>query len=286
MSSPEHTSAPAEFARKVGRRRLASGAPVRKSFVSTSFNSASSVPPLAALVRGGGRGGQLRLKLYLSLLWVCASEPFEASMPARAWAALLGLPDPDDRGVRRIHEATRDLRDRELIQVRDRGGYPNALILLDESGSGEPYRSPASLYNQLRNVQANRDRLRPHQYFKIPSSIWTEGYIQRLGGPGMAMLLVLLCKRVADNDVWFSPAVAHERFALAPSTRSAGLQQLRTEGLITTRSEVISEDGNYISFQRRRNVHRLTIPEPTSPEPTSNAPSADPWAAARSVNSQ
>lgn len=281
MSSPDPASATYEFARKVGRRRLAAGAPVRKSFVSTSFNPLLPVPPLAALLRGGGRGGQLRLKLYLSLLWVCASEPFETSMPARAWAALLGLPDPDDRGVRRIHEATRDLRTKGLIQVRERGGHPNALVLLDESGSGEPYRSPASLYNQLRNAQVtSRERLRPHQYFKIPSSIWTAGYIQRLGGPGMAMLLVLLCERVANNDVWFSPGVAHQRFALASSTRSMGLQQLRQEGLISTRSEVISEDGNYISFQRRRNVHRLTIPEPPP-----HTPDPDPWLVARSQSS-
>ena len=85
-------------------------------------------PPLAELLSnttgngGGGRGGQIRLKLYLSLLWVCAKAPYEATRPARAWAALLGLDDVDGRGARRIHSAFRDLEDRDMVRIRDRGG--------------------------------------------------------------------------------------------------------------------------------------------------------------------
>ncbi|GAB3866285.1 hypothetical protein GCM10029963_78450 [Micromonospora andamanensis] len=132
-----------DFVRRIGKR---AGAPVRNVFVSALGDE---VPPLAALLRGGGRGGVVRVKLYLSLLWVCAAAPYQASYPARAWAALLGLPDYETKGVRRIHEATRDLMDHQFIVAQDRGGQPSLLTLLDESGAGEIYLPPSDSYNNL-----------------------------------------------------------------------------------------------------------------------------------------
>jgi hypothetical protein len=254
-------STAAEFARKVGHRRRTSGAPVRKGFVSTVFYAGgTATPSLAAMLRGGGRGGQLRVKLYISLLWLCAAAPYEASLPARAWAALLGLADHETRGVRRIHEAIRDLHDRKLITVRDRGGMPSILGLLDENGGGEPYIPPSTAYNTLARQNAAPAQLRRHQYFRIPSSFWTEGYVSQLGGPGVAMLLVLLCEQPrAGAGIWFTPETARQRFALAHSTRATGLQQLRELGLVTSQVAVTSEDGTYLTFQRRRNVHQLNL---------------------------
>ncbi|MEV0167343.1 hypothetical protein [Nonomuraea fuscirosea] len=233
---------------------------MRKGFVSAEFYAGHGSPPLAKLLRGGGRGGQLRLKLYLSLIWLSAKEPYDSSLPARSWAALLGLADHETRGVRRIQEAIRDLQDHNLISVRDRGGYPSVLTLQNENGQGEPYLPPSDVYSRLQSRNARPEQLRPHRYFRIPSALWTEGLIAQLGGPGIAMLLVLLCEqRGPGTDVWFSPQVAKQRFALAPSTRNAGLEQLRNLDLIDTRTKVTSEEGTYITFQRRRNVHRLTL---------------------------
>jgi hypothetical protein len=265
-------SAAAEFARKVGNRRRTSGAPVRKGFVSNAFYAGeAATPPLAALLRGGGRGGQLRVKLYISLLWLCAAEPYEASLPARAWAALLGLTDHETRGVRRIHEAIRDLHERRLITVRDRGGMPSVLSLLDENATGEPYIPPSTAYSTLMRQGAEPARLRRHQYFRIPSSFWTQGYVSQLGGPGVAMLLVLLCEQSrSGSGVWFTPEIARQRFALAHSTRSTGLEQLRELGLVTSKVAVTSEDGTYVTFQRRRNIHQLNLGADDSATPTAS----------------
>ncbi|MFI6900228.1 hypothetical protein ACIBKY_03145 [Nonomuraea sp. NPDC050394] len=252
--------AAAEFGGRIGTRRRTAGAPLRKGFVSTEFYTGQGSPPLANLLRGGGRGGQLRLKLYLSLLWLSAKEPYDSSLPARAWAALLGLADHETRGVRRVQEAIRDLESHNLISVRDRGGHPSVLTLLDENGQGQAYLTPSDVYSRLQSLNAQPEQLRPHRYFRIPSALWTQGHIARLGGPGISMLLVLLCEqREAGNDVWFSPRVAKERFDLSPSTRSQGLQELRDLNLVDTRMKVTSEDGTYITFQRRRNVHRLSF---------------------------
>lgn len=119
------------------------------------YAGGAATPPLAAMLRGGGRGGQLRVKLYVSLLWLCAAAPYEANLPARAWAALLGLADHETRGVRRIHEAIRDLHDRKLITVRDRGGMPSVLGLLDEN-AGQPSLHPA--LDRLQHASAPRCR--------------------------------------------------------------------------------------------------------------------------------
>jgi len=247
-----------EFARRLGSIRTDTGAPVRNIFVSSLDGE---VPPLAGLLRGGGRGGQLRVKLYLSLLWVCTAAPYEAAYPARAWAALLGLEDPDNKGARRIQEAIRDLDDRKMISVRDRGGLPSVLTLLDEGGLGQAYTPPSKSYNALRTSRAPREALQRQQYFKIPSKIWTDGHLARLKGPGVAMLTVLYCEQRGQtgNEVWFSPEIAKDRFHLAPTTRTAGLAELRGRNLITTRQAPVSHDGTYIGFQRRRAVHTLLI---------------------------
>lgn len=247
-----------EFAARLGPRRVDSGAPVRNLFV-TSLGG--ELPGLASLLRGGGRGGQTRIKLYLSLLWVCTAKPYEATYPARAWAGLLGLDDPDTKGARRIQEAVRDLAARNLIAVRDRGGMPSVLQLLDESGSAATYMPPSETYNALRQARAPQETLQRHAYFKIPSKLWTEGHLARLTGPGVAMLLVLLCERrgTATREVWFTPTIAKERFQLAPVTRTAGLKELRELGLLQTRKAPVAQDGTFISVHRFRNVHTLNL---------------------------
>jgi hypothetical protein len=252
-----------QFAGRIGARRANSGAPVRNAFVSALDGE---VPPLARLLRGGapggrggGRGGVVRTKLYLSLLWVCAAPPFHAAYPARAWAGLFGLPDHETKGVRRIHEATRDLVDHKLITVQDRGGQPSVLTLLDERGTGDDYIPPADSYAKLSAKKAPQDALMRHRYFKIPTRIWTEGFMARLSGPGLAMLLVLLEEQRGKEgrEVWFTPGLADDRFKVAGTTRTAGLKELREFGLMTTRKQVVSHDGTFINFQRRRNVHIL-----------------------------
>jgi len=59
--------------------------------------------------------------------------------------------------------------------------------------------------------------------------------------------------------VWFTPEIARQRFALAHSSRTTGLQELHDLGLVTSKVAVTSEDGTYLTFQRRRNVHQLNL---------------------------
>ena len=51
----------------------------------------------------------MQLKFYLAVLWQAGGgdERHSATWPARTWAALLDLPDPEHRGDRRIRDAIR-----------------------------------------------------------------------------------------------------------------------------------------------------------------------------------
>ncbi|MEU3649435.1 hypothetical protein AB0E59_39095 [Lentzea sp. NPDC034063] len=266
-----------EFAAKLGAKRRGAGAPVRNYF--TADDREGVKPPMAQLLSsassgGGGRGGQLRLKLYLSLLWVCAAAPYEAVRPARAWAALLGLDDPGGRGTRRVQETMRELQERNLVRLRDRGGLPSGITVLSDFGTGADYEPPSETYNRLKLRGAADELLGVHRYFRVPSSLWTSGLITRLSGPGLAMLLVLRCEQQSKDavPVWFSPARAANRFGLAESTRRLGLEQLRNEGLVVTSVHRLSETGDFIDVYRQRKVHALDLSRlAPSGEPRSEA---------------
>lgn len=251
-----------EVREKVGSRRFRSGAPVRRSFVVGAEDG--SVPPLAALLRGGGRGGQVRLKTYLSLLWVSAAPPFETAFSSRGLAALLGLEDPETRGRRRVQVAVRDLAERRLIETARHSGLSTTTRLLREDGSGEPYSLPSTTYNRLNSSGAGAEELRQHLYFKIPSAVWTSGSFARLSGAGVAMMLVLLAeyRRTSGDGVWFSPDRADRVFQLAPVTRTKGLKELRRLNLVKVRQQAVSERGGYLDVQRWRNVYTLTLDTP------------------------
>lgn len=261
MPANIQAQAAAEFAERLGARRRTAGAPVRTVFVS---DEDAEKPPLARLLSsgatgGGGRGGQLRVKLYLSLLWVCAKSPYDAVRPARAWAALLGLDDPTGRGVRRVQDTLKELADRQLVTLAEKPGHHTKVTLLSDRGDGSTYRPPSDEHNQLLQNGAPEQDLLAHRYFRVPSTLWTAGHITNLSGPGLAMLLALLSERRGRDTgpVWFSPARAKARFGLAPSTRTNGLAELQRLDLIATSTKVVSESGAFIDFTKRRHVHEV-----------------------------
>jgi hypothetical protein len=162
----------------------------------------------------------------------------------------------------------RDLQDRRMVSIRDRGGHASAVTPLIDFGTGGPYLSPSETYNQLKMAGASAEQLAVHRYFKLPSTVWTTGLISRLAGPGLAMLLVLRCEQQGKDGtpVWFSPDRALTRFGLAESTRRQGLDQLRAQGVVTTVTRRLSESGDFIDVYRQRKVHTLTLtPSPAVP---------------------
>lgn len=233
-------------------------APVRAAFVGSndSVRAEDEVPPLAKILRGG-RGGEVRLKLELSFLWFAVNPPHDLAYPARVWALLVGLEDPDGRGTRRVRQAIAALSTAGLIDVLSRSGQPNRITLLDEGGTGAAYTLPGATYNKYRGTGEEWR----HRYIQLPDSLWTNGWIATLSGAAVAMLLVLFVelgqKDSTKTDLWFSPTWAKKIYGLSEDTRSKGLRELRAAGLVSARRRSASRDA--LDLRRLRNTYRLEM---------------------------
>ncbi|WP_412542098.1 hypothetical protein R8Z50_06055 [Longispora sp. K20-0274] len=214
-------------------------------------------PPLAELLRGG-RGGEVRLKLLLSMLWLVREDPAPVlASPARSWATLLGLPDPEGKGARRVNDAIAWLEVQGyLVAEQDPAKVQRLITLKNETGSGEDWSQPGKVIRQLEPGDPARS---DHMYVQLPPSLWTSGWITILSGASIAMLL-LLYRQLAGADpdktaLWFSPEDAKIRFALSNDTRSKGLQELTMAGIISM--ERRSVNPHSFDYERVRNVYRL-----------------------------
>lgn len=231
-------------------------APVRKTFVRAEGEAS---PPLANLY-AGGRSGIVAVKLYLALIWRSGGSGYASDKPARAWATLLDLPDPEALGARRIKAAMKALAQQRLLTITPQPGGPNLITLLDEGGTGRPYELPSSAYSRAQARGAGTSRLRSNLYFKVPTRLWTEGYIQTMTGPGLVMLLILLAEQGGTGQqLWISPAAFADRYKISRSTRTAGTKELKRLRLLVVERESLSARSTQSVFdeRRRRNVYRL-----------------------------
>ncbi len=226
-----------------GRR---TSAPVRLVFACNRTEQEADTP-LARMINTGGRGADVALKLYLALIWRSSAEPFTTTLPARKWAELLALPEPNTNGTRRVADAIKALRDNhQLIAVDNRPGEPSEITLLHESGSGQPYTRP-------------RGRTALELYLNVPAAMWTTGQIQRLTAPGVAMLLAVLSEQPKPGDpVWWSTTRWDERINLTSATRARGTRELKDAGLLTVKKRPITVNGKGFGAERVRSTYAVT----------------------------
>ncbi len=227
------------------------GIPVRKTFVR---RDAGGQPPMSALYRGG-QSGIVAVRLYLGLIWRSSGGGYATTESARAWATLLDLADPGGLGQRRITRAVHALEALNLISVSRAPGRVPEITLLDESGSGEPYETPSSQYA----LDEGKDRQEQQRYFKVPTGLWTGGHIQKMSGPGVIMLLILLAERADRKGVWFAGEQFNTRYWISHKTRTDGTRELEARNLLTVgRQPVKTRPGKSVfTHIRQRHVYRL-----------------------------
>ena len=244
------------LAATLSKRLKHRGAKIRFAFVRND-DGVTGPPPLARLLRGG-RGGEVRLKLLLSLLWVAGGGDDRHktnAYPARAWASLLDLPDPETNGQRRIRDAIQWLEAADFVRTDRQPGRPMALQLLLEDGSARAYIDPAGA---AKKKKASKESLKSSDLFmSLPDSLWTDGWLVTLSGRALAMLLVLAEVTFSDSEEWkwVSPARARQRYGLSEDTWSRGIAELRARGIIEIRKRPVGEDE--FEFQRVRNTYKV-----------------------------
>ena len=220
--------------------------PVRASFVRNE--NLEKPPPLSRLTSRRGRGGAVPLKLYLALIWRCSAAPFSTDISARQWALLLDLPDPSTLGARRIAKSLDLLEKEGLVSLERRRGDSTVITLLEESGNKDPYTLPSTASATARSDEA---KLR-HRYFKVPTRLWVDGYIQEMGAPALAMLLILLSDRNLDGrPTWWS-VERFESYGISSTNRTAGTNELREKQLISVTKALVDPGRSSASFRRER----------------------------------
>jgi hypothetical protein len=233
-------------------------AAVRYRFITRQEGSQQS-PPMARILRGGGgRGGATRLKVYLSLLWLARNRNLERPVfayPAQQLAALIGLPNPGDAGARRVQEALRWLEKEGFVALDRRPGDVTRVHLLDDAGSGEPYRPAGALVTRAsKRSQKEREQ---HFYVQLDARFWTEGWVAELSGAAIAMYLACLYEQRGRDgeEIWVSPRMGRERYDLSDETRNKGLRELTDQGLLDLARRPVPANSFFDERFRARNVY-------------------------------
>lgn len=240
-------------AERINERVSRARVQVRSGFIES--RTPTSPPPMTQLLRGG-RGGEVKVKLLLSMLWSAPSAPYDVTFPARTWATLLGLPDPETKGAARVNDAIRTLTKLKYVRTVQRAGQPSRVFLLNELGTGDPYSHPGEIWQAVKDADSRARRKIP-RYMQLPVDLWTKGWMAALSGTALAMLLVLLDAARGKDPVrlWFSQSVAKDRYALTEPTRKRGLDELEEYGLITVEREQVVRDE--VSTRRYRNTYTV-----------------------------
>ena len=187
--------------------------------------NASCPPPLLAQLLRDEPGGEVRLKLYLTISLLAVS-PANNIRPipvhVRSWAAGLGLDGPAGNGARRVSDAIDQLAKRKLLVAERRQDTSRTVRLLSQDGTGDLYKPPAS---------AGR-------YVRLSRRLWDDRWMARLSGPALALFIVLLDFHGGRAEPkLISPAQDLRRYDLSPDTWTNGIGELKALMLVTVSRE-------------------------------------------------
>lgn len=200
---------------------------------------AKGATPLAKMLRGG-QGGEVRLKLYLTITLLAADKPFDISrkIASRTWAEMLGLPDPEGHGARRVTDALTWLADNDFVKLERTGGTPPKITLCNALGNGLGYAKPTV------------------PYVTLPIGFWQKQWLTAVSGTATALLLVLLeLTNGKDRDPrqWVD-SLRRAEYCLSEDSWTRATKELVDFGLIEVDRETSGRD---LEFTRRRNVYQV-----------------------------
>lgn len=218
----------------VKKSKRATGIQLPLGFVRSEM--ADSAPPVARMIRGG-RGGEVRLKLYLTMILIAAAGQHDIrNVPARAWAETLNLDDPDGLGARRVSDALQWLAENHFISLASRRGSPPTVTLLSALGDEKPF--------------ARGRRI----YLRVPLGLWEHHWITKLSGSGLALLLVLLDLQggASASSPPSLPGPLRRRYGLSDDTWTRASRELKALGLLQIKRQ---PQGREFDFRRMRNAY-------------------------------
>lgn len=227
--------------RLIDRSRRATGARLPAGFARGRHHV------LAGLIQGG-RGGEVRLKLYVSMVLLAGSTHERKGerhtirdVSGPTWARILALPDPSGLGARRIADAQNALADRQVIDVQRRPGEPPITTLRSATGDGSAFAEPGT------------------PYIRIPLGLWANRWIWALSGKELAVVIALidLCHGKGRDGTGARQALSSadpHRYGMSEDTWRTASVNLEKAGLIKTALDVVRVD---LQSPRIRKVYEL-----------------------------
>ncbi|MFF4869370.1 hypothetical protein [Streptomyces sp. NPDC000961] len=198
-----------------------------------------SPPPLARLIQGG-RGGKVRLQLYLCITMMATKEPFDLRRPPgpNGWTQMLAL-DPRT-GPRRVASNLKWLEENQFIDLQAQWGRPSAITLRSATGDGGVYTQPRE----------------EGRYVGMPVEFWTRGWLLQLSPTATALLFALREALGGHSEPRYIHTARRQRYNLSSDTWTKGRKELEAQGLLTVKRE---PQGDFYDFTRLRNAYQLTL---------------------------
>lgn len=198
-------------------------APLRKVFVQQPNESPTRPSILGAMVNARQEHA-LRL-----LLLAIALEPLDGlTLPPSRWAAMVSTPtkrcNPSQLGT-----AVSQLAERKLIQ-RNGTTRQVGLTPLREDGTGAAYIRPGSDGDDVGKG-----------FFIIPHQLWTDGLIDQLRLPGLAMFLITLHDTHQNASFQVTLEQTPKWYGVSERTADRGYQELQRTGLLLTRPQTVRD---------------------------------------------
>ena len=215
------------------RVRRRGNVPFPPSFVLAG--ESGGIPPLAKMIQGG-RGGAVRLKLYLCITMMATGIPYDlrrSPAPTR-WAELLAL--PQDGGPRRVSSNLRWLEKNSYISIHRQPPHTPTITLLAPDGTGKPYVLPRH----------------GGRYLGVPVELWTEGWIIDLSATAVALLLCLLELQGGHTKPRYVTKERRARYRLSSDTWTRATKELEDCGLLTVGR---TPQGGDFDYRRLRNTY-------------------------------
>lgn len=194
-------------------------------------------PPLARILRGG-RGGETRLRLYLTLVMLATKYPYTLPSPTTdVLAATLNLPDPKGAGARRVNASLKWLESQKLIRRSKRPGQTPLIEILHPSGSGETW-----------------EKERGPRFIGLPLELWSQFWILKMTGRALAVFVALRELTGGETAPGWAPGPRKAEYGLSADTWTRATAELEELGLL--RVDSVVDHGDY-ELPRRRNKHEL-----------------------------
>ena len=203
-------------------------------FVRLPDDDTESVTPLGRLIQGG-RGGDVRLKLYLCITMMATRSPYDIrrnTPTPMTWARLLAL--PVDPGRRRINSNLKWLKENGFITLQPRPGAPPVITLLSATGDGGKYTRPVG------------------RYIGVPIELWTQGWLIDLSPTALALLLVLKELLGGHKNPRYAARYRRDAYCLSPDTWTRATKELVKHDLLEVGR---TPQGSDFDYRRLRNTY-------------------------------